>query len=496
MKDRSVLPKIEYHTLIVSMLFLAGAALRFTCLGRQSLWIDEMTSISLSSVPLLDLLTGKVFDNHTPPLYYLLLKVWGRFMVLDEVGLRSFSALVDCLNIVLFYFISKKFLPPNRLYLCLGAYVFSPFLIYYAQEGRMYSLLVFWVLVYSIFIWKMLSTETKILPWSLAVGSVIACGVYTHYYFAFFAIGTYVVAFHLRKRSPKHLRALIIAGVLSVVLFSPWISVVSGLAQSGGQIFRRFDLMVLPYAFFRFVAGYAVFPLNLGVKDERFAQILKNLPVIILTFSAVFWLLKDSIFRPDPLLKKLVLPLLVILSVPILVPLLISTKTPILSERYLIVCIPPFYMLLFLGNSAALRKTVLLMLFTVFLLGDFAYFFSSSFGKAQWRQCAGFVSRAASESDLIMFNPEFSSTIFKFYFSKTVRGKELLSKSSFGYGGRMAGSPEDNRRIILISSGYRIGNGIEENLASRMDLIEKKTFPLETGIVVSIWDKRGERINE
>ena len=70
----------------VAVLML-GLVVRLIGLGHQSLWLDEMTSIQIASMPLGQILIGRGFDNHTPPLYYVLLHLFGQITPLTELGL-------------------------------------------------------------------------------------------------------------------------------------------------------------------------------------------------------------------------------------------------------------------------------------------------------------------------------------------------------------------------------------------------------------------------
>jgi hypothetical protein len=49
---------------------LAGFAFRLIGIVKQSLWLDEITSLQVALSPLEVILSGGAFDNFTPPLYY------------------------------------------------------------------------------------------------------------------------------------------------------------------------------------------------------------------------------------------------------------------------------------------------------------------------------------------------------------------------------------------------------------------------------------------
>ena len=129
--------------LALSVITLAGAAIRFWHIGHQSFWYDESFTVQL-----LQHSPGKMIGlfartETTPPLYYCVAWVWARIFGLTEVGLRSLSAVAGTATIVLAYLLGER-LMSRRAGLAAAALVaFNPFLIWYSQEARSYSTLVF-----------------------------------------------------------------------------------------------------------------------------------------------------------------------------------------------------------------------------------------------------------------------------------------------------------------------------------------------------------------
>jgi mannosyltransferase len=58
---------------------LIGALLRIYHLGTQSLWLDEVISVDFGKLTVPQLIQAAARDVH-PPLYYLLLHYWMRFL--------------------------------------------------------------------------------------------------------------------------------------------------------------------------------------------------------------------------------------------------------------------------------------------------------------------------------------------------------------------------------------------------------------------------------
>src|SRR3954453_11590901 len=125
-------------------LVAAAAALRFTRIGPQSFWLDESYTVDLVQRPFGDMLSGVASDESTPPLYYVLAWLWEKVFGHGEAGLRSLSALFGTLAVPAAWRAAREWFGSPRAGLVAAALVaVNPFFVWYSQEARSYSLLVF-----------------------------------------------------------------------------------------------------------------------------------------------------------------------------------------------------------------------------------------------------------------------------------------------------------------------------------------------------------------
>jgi len=164
------LNSIIYISLIC--LFLA-----FFHISKQSLWLDEYTSIQVAKQSLKKIITGKAFDNHTPLFYYLLLHFWLK-LGKNEFILRSLSVIFGILSIYLIYYLTKILFNNHIALMSAFLIAISPFHIYYCQEGRMYTLFMALSIATIIFFIKIINTNKFKHYLSFFLVSVI--GLYTH----------------------------------------------------------------------------------------------------------------------------------------------------------------------------------------------------------------------------------------------------------------------------------------------------------------------------
>ena len=402
---------------ILCLIVLLGLALRIAGLDARSIWLDEQTSLELASASAEASVGGSGFDRHTPPAYYLVLSPWMKLAPSSLGLLRGFSTLWDLFALILVFYCARELFDDDTALLSTTLYALMPFTIYYAQEGRMYSMLVTLVLATFYLARQFITKGPSALRVTLLLIIAIT-GMYTHYYYALslFAISLYVLLQlpQLKQAVLSWWASMLVVGIA----FVPWLTVIVELAGSGGQNFRKFVFLVIPYAFFRFAAGYAVMPLNAGSKESIAQTAINHLPEVAL-FTAICGLL--CLFAAIALWKKnrdsffaLMLPLLL----PPFIALAISLKAPLLSERYLIVCFPFFVLLLAYGIIRAkghYQRAALSSLSALVIYSLVFHFYNPAFENTNWRALAHYLLKNQAHARSVYVRPEYCANTLKHY---------------------------------------------------------------------------------
>jgi 4-amino-4-deoxy-L-arabinose transferase-like glycosyltransferase len=127
---------------IVCGLVIAAAVIRVLVIDNQSYWADEALTAYEAGLPLGSMLNVVLHVETTPPLYFLLIWVWGHAFGTGAVALRSVSTLAGIAVVPLAYLCGRE-LASRRAGVLAAAFVaVNPFLIWYSQEARAYMLLV------------------------------------------------------------------------------------------------------------------------------------------------------------------------------------------------------------------------------------------------------------------------------------------------------------------------------------------------------------------
>lgn len=111
-------------------------------LEQYSFWRDEIFTAAFISGSWVELFRDWIGPDVHPPLYFIITKIWSDLLGTSELSLRGFSFLVSVLTIVLLWHDWRKSNRTQRLIALL--YIASnPTFLYYSQEARSYSLILF-----------------------------------------------------------------------------------------------------------------------------------------------------------------------------------------------------------------------------------------------------------------------------------------------------------------------------------------------------------------
>lgn len=362
------------HRLIISALALViagGLFLRLYELNREGLWLDEGGSVMKTEAGLKEFIKG-VQPYISPPLYYLCLGGWVKVFGDTEVSVRFPSLIFGTISIFFLYLIGKTIY--DELTGLIASFIFSlsPFAIYFSQEARMYSLLLFLSLVSMYYFIKLVGEKNtlkqngnrqRIFYIIYIISSILL--LYTHNLgiSPLIAQNIFVLILFLKtgRLGGIRLKNWIILQLILLLAFLPWITVVieqligiQGNYWSPPVSLRTLGDTLLDYSgscwllifFSSFVAISIMFSF-IGRRKENF-------------------LISSTSFRRD-LFPYRILFLFIWLSIPCLLPFVISlVSTPIYISRIAISASAAFYLLAAAGIGGISKKKPVIILITIF----------------------------------------------------------------------------------------------------------------------------------
>lgn len=161
-------------------LTIIGALLRMSTITSRGLWQDEAAQISQLTGTVLDTIQSQIGGTH-PPLFHVLMHFWIQAFGTSEVALRSFSVLVGVASIPLAYWAGATLYNRAVGLLAAGILALSPYHIWYSQEARMYSLMMFFGLLSLTCFVNAMRENTP--AWWAVYFLVTLPGLFTQYFF-------------------------------------------------------------------------------------------------------------------------------------------------------------------------------------------------------------------------------------------------------------------------------------------------------------------------
>ncbi len=391
----------RYMQLLLSIT-IVGLILRFFNLGYNSLWLDEASTNSFAVMSIPGIWQATTGGEFNPPLFYWIehcMLVFGN----NEFVLRFVPALLGVLTIPLIYFVGKEFMDRNVGIIAAAASAFSPFLIFYSQEARAYSMMFFFVAFSMVFYFRALKNN-DIRDWVL-FGLLSALAFWSHFY-ALVIIGAlvlYALAVQILKyhKDLKNIVPMVAGWVVFTVICSPLILVtiqLFGSRTSGGPTFGLQGLQMI-MGTFQQLSG--------------FSDIIMYLFLILFIIGIIQAFILDKS-------KGIFLVLLSVLT--FLISFLLSYKMPMVP-RYLI-----FFSIVFFIGIAVSYKTFSSVLnsrhvvygfiaLLVVLNAPILAGYYSDFSKDDWRGFSSQLQQVTKPGDFVVVVPGYVSQPLDYYYS-------------------------------------------------------------------------------
>lgn len=220
-RSKQILP------LLAILLVLVAFALRLYRLDTFSFWQDEPLTALRAGYTIPSILSNRIViqeavstDTH-PPLYFLLINVSRRLLGESDFAYRYPSLLAGVLLVPLLYQFGRRLQGGWVGLLAAFLATINPLQIWYAQEARMYTLLLLLTTVATYALWRALTSGT-LRKWFLLYLLFAALSFLTHYTAVFLVAGQSVLwAWLLWRRGQRKL--LLVGGGIAALLAIPFI---------------------------------------------------------------------------------------------------------------------------------------------------------------------------------------------------------------------------------------------------------------------------------
>ena len=218
------MPK-NIHRLALLLILIAAVGLRLVAISTRPIWYDEAFAVLFAEKGMQAMLAGTLTqvggsaaDVH-PLAYYGLLNAWMSLFSQSLTAIRMLSVLLGVCTIVVIYLFSRA-LAGERMALAAALLMaLSPFQIHYAQEIRMYALLVLLLATATLALW--LGMRKGNWYWWGLFSISIALAQYTHNLAVFYTLPLALTPIFYKNW--RAVRNVVISCLVAVALYSPWL---------------------------------------------------------------------------------------------------------------------------------------------------------------------------------------------------------------------------------------------------------------------------------
>ncbi len=382
---------------------LIAWTLRVTTLTLQSMWIDEVMALYFTRGTFAETLRTIIRPQDNGPLFYLLLFWWRHLMGDSDFAVRYLSALFSALTLPLVYRLARALLNRRAAALAMWLTAFSPFMLWFAQEAKMYALHMM-VAVASTLMLLDAFRKGRVWRWA-AYGLLVSSVLYSHLFGGFLVVAHGAMSVILGWRRPKRWWAYC-ATMLAV-----------GLAH--------LPLVRVAWNIIRFYQPRDTWRYFVPLKDmarDLLAQYIYRLSYLevsgwLLLLPAA--LLMAGIVALGRRKDAWILPIQALLPVLVFYP--ISHRAPVYSAKYLSAIAPAVMILIAWGAERLARLWRPLGLTAaalgLLMLGGVRRDLTEPvFQRGDWRFIARYIEQHEGPNDIVVISAFYTSHAFQRYY--------------------------------------------------------------------------------
>lgn len=393
------------YTWILLGLILFVIALSVSVFAHQSLRLDEAQSLWQTSHTPTKILNILAQDVHVP-LYHMILHFWQLFLGSTVATGRMLSLIFFALSIPAMYYLGKRMFGPSTAIFATALLAISPFMNWYGNEMRMYSLFTLLTILSQYFYMGIFRRQDSD-SW-IGYFLVGLFGIFAHYFFWFVLLVQAIFYFLYKDLFPAgSLKRFIIIAVTLALVFSPWMYYVQVL----GTVNNQAPVLSIPTT----VNVFNTFSQFLfGFQNDHLNTVLVSLwPItVLLGFLAL---------RENKRVSPEVIYVIMSILIPITMAFIVSvTLRPLFVSRYLILTIPSMYILIswvFSTYPRQLRRALqVLVIFAMLAALAVEIVSPSAPVKENYREAARYLQQNASAQDVIILSAPFTIYPVEYYY--------------------------------------------------------------------------------
>lgn len=397
------------------MMLVFLATIPYTSMPR-GFWTDEFFTATYTRHPTIGMVLDDVRKNEqSPPLYFLLMWLWVRFLGTSEGALRFPSVLAGMLSVGLLTFLVQRWFAQKAAAMAGMVMALSPLIARYAIEARPYSMLVFAsVVCLGAFEYLYRYPDRRLAQVLYAVAATTL--LFTSYFGAAMLAAHHFIWFVRllleRSRWKQRLSSWLVPQLAMGVVLMPWLPTFLYQIRIGPAVTLPHITMPLEENFTRF--------LLLALSAVAYTE--SSVTLFPITIFALLWglFLYGLVFAlGDPSRRGIVLRVAV---VPIVMTIAMMFSLQVSSPRYVIVTVPSVAIGVGVGWLALCQRLpragrmvggAIFLLILIYRLPDVMH---PPPAQNPWKEMTTFVAQQADPAhDVVVVYPPFELRSFLYY---------------------------------------------------------------------------------
>jgi uncharacterized membrane protein len=336
--------------------FLLFTFIRLWHLTDSCLWFDEIFSVHAATNNFSNFFGFIAQDLIHPPLFYLLLKGWISIGGESLFWLRFFAVFCSIASIFPFILLCRELkFTSNQTFIAFFAFAINGSLIKYAQEVRMYSLLVLLSLCSIWFFVRWINLEKASFIVLLAVNLLL---IHTHYFGWLIVVTELCLVIWRREK----IRQFALQTVILLMLFLPWAYLVFNAWRENQGLTQNIGWQMKPdlWQFFSAIHQPVYFP-NSNLET---AAVLLSAPILLICLGlVVYFTIKNYRDERFQIISAFVV-------IPFLIAFIASWILPVSvwGIRHLTVIFAPYFLLVALSVSTFDWKKIVVPILLFFII--------------------------------------------------------------------------------------------------------------------------------
>lgn len=267
MRIKSIKNILANKYFILTLLTLFALFIRLLNIDKETgLWFDEMVTYLFASKSFpIDIIKSLSETDFHMTLHSLFVNLWINFFGSNDIILRLSSVLWGILTIPAFFYLGKTYKSEELGYLLAIIGTLSPVMIYYSQEVRFYSMLLFFATLSVIFFLKILEKNNNKELILFHIANLIILYTYTMG-IIFVSIEILILFFHYHYYKRNEFKTLLKSFIIFLIFSIPYLSLL---------LYFQYESNHLLLDYFSWATLYNKYPIL--VINDYFSPFLANI---------------------------------------------------------------------------------------------------------------------------------------------------------------------------------------------------------------------------